>query len=156
MKKKVLSALLAVCMFAGMAIPALASTVSSQAGDSSKVDKLQFTESSYTIKENDKKVFIDDDDYTKNLVKAFEGKDKYVPDAEIDFELSSPDGSFALSGNTVYALEKTGTATLKAIAENDKVVATVKLVAAPGLSNTDAKGFRFEMCIRDRMKPGTR
>lgn len=139
MKKKILASLLAVCMFAGMAVPAFAASHnSSQAGDSSEVNKVTFKDASYTIAKDDAKEFDGE-------VRAFVNDSKLVIEPNLTFELADNNaGVFGIDDDKVYAVEKTGTATLVVRNIDEKIVGKVKIsagVAKP--EQKDATGFRY-------------
>lgn len=138
MKKKVLSTLLAVCLFVGMAVPAVfAAPLSALSGNSDEVTAIKFAKDSYSIAKDDSKDFADQ-------VTAFATNKKLVQEPNLTWELDSQDGKFSISNSTVYALESGATATLTAVSEDGKVKAKIKLTSTAAVpAKKDATGFKF-------------
>ena len=137
MRKKIIATLLAVSLLVSLAMPAFASTNSSQSGDSSEVTMVAFEEKMYTIPKNGEKDFAGE-------VDAFVDKDQLVIDPNLTYELTDDTtGTFAISGSTVYAVEKTGSATLVVKNIDDKKVGSVKITAGAEKVVREATGFRF-------------
>ena len=138
MKKKVLSALLAVALFVGLAVPAFASTESTQAGDPSKVTKIEFADSSYELKQDVEKDFDGE-------VKVYETNKKLVLDHnQLSWSLEGGSTAFTITGSKVTAIEKTGTATLVVKDdESGKVIAKTKLTAVANPKEKFATSYKF-------------
>lgn len=142
MKKKVLSALLAATLFVGMAIPAFASfPTSTVAGTDEEITALVFTADSYTVKNGS------DLDLSEKVT-AFVGKDKLVQDPTLEWSIedNNVDLAFTLTNAGVAtASEDKGTAVVTVTANDGKVKATAKLVAAKAdADKKDAVTFKFE------------
>lgn len=142
MKKKVLSALLAATLFVGMAIPAFASfPTSTVAGTDEEITALVFTADSYTVKNGA------DLDLSEKVT-AFVGKDKLVQDPTLEWSIedNNVDLAFTLTNAGVAsASEDKGTAVVTVTANDGKVKATTKLVAAKAdADKKDAVTFKFE------------
>ena len=136
--KKIISTLLAVSLLVSLAVPAFASSTSSQSGDPSKVKTVAFDKSSYTIPKNSEIDFA-------NEVSAFVDKTQLVLDANLTFELTNDTtGTFAISGSTVYAAESTGSATLVAHNIDGKIVGSMKISAGAQKPERQATGFKLE------------
>lgn len=142
MKNKILASLLAVCLFAGLAVPAFASTTSTVAGDGSKVTIMEFKDKSYDLKQDVAKNFVPE-------LRVYESTKKLVLDyQQISWALEGQGTAFTIetdsTGVFVTALEKTGTATL--IAKDDqsgKVVAKTTLKAVPNPAKGFALSFKY-------------
>lgn len=144
MKKKVLSVVLASALFAGAAVAASAQVwgdwdSSSKGGDSSDITALAFTEASYTIRNGAG---------AKNMLEvitAYAGDNKIVQEPELEWEISDNDLVFDLNTEDnkadVSVYENKGTATITVTANDGKVKASCKVVAAPLIKAT---GFKFE------------
>ncbi len=144
MKKKVLSVVLASALFAGAAASASAVVwgdwdSSSKSGDDTDITALAFTEKSYTIHNGD------DPKDMNEVVTAYAGDNKIVQEPELEWEISENDLAFELNTEdnkaTVAAFENKGSATITVTANDGKVKATCKVVAAPLVKAT---GFKFE------------
>lgn len=128
MKKKILSTLLAVCLFVGVAIPAVfAAERSDAAGDAKKVTKITIEKDYYEIKQGESKDFADQ-------IAVYENDTKLVLDhGHIQYSLLANTGDssdFAITGSEVKALKVGATATLT-IFDNysEKARTTVKIKA---------------------------
>ena len=142
MKKKVLSALLAAALFVGMAIPAFAEyATSSLSGADEEITDLVFTAGSYDVK---KDAELD----LSQKVTAFAGKDKLVqnPTLEWSIEDNNVDLAFDMTNaGVVTASEDKGTAVVTVTANDGKVKATTKLVAAKAdAEKKNATAFKFQ------------
>lgn len=144
MKKKVLSVVLASALFAGGAVAASAQVwgdwdSSSKSGENADITDLAFTEASYTIRNGaDPKNMLE-------VLTAYAGDNKIVQEPDLEWEISDNDLIFELNtednGATVAAYENSGSATITVTANEGKVKATCKVVAAPLIKAT---GFKFE------------
>lgn len=144
MKKKVLSVVLASALFAGAAVSASAVVwgdwdSSSKSGENADITDLAFTETSYTIRNGaDPKNMLE-------VLTAYAGDSKIVQEPDLEWEISDNDLIFELNtednGATVAAYENSGSATITVTANEGKVKATCKVVAAPLIKAT---GFKFE------------
>lgn len=144
MKKKVLSVVLASALFAGAAVSASAAVwgsweSSSKSGEDTDITDLAFTESTYTIRNGaDPKNMLE-------VITAYAGNNKVVQEPELEWEISDNDLVFDLNTEDnkadVSAYENKGTATITVTANDGKVKATCKVVAAPLVKAT---GFKFE------------
>ena len=144
MKKKVLSVVLASALFAGAAVSASAIVwgdwdSSSKSGDDSDITALAFTEKSYTIRNGA------DPKNMNEVITAYAGDKAIVQEPELEWEISENDLAFELNTEdnkaTVAAFENKGSATITVTANEGKVKATCKVVAAPLIKAT---GFKFE------------
>lgn len=144
MKKKVLSVALASALFVGAAASASAVVwgdwdSSSKSGDDADITALAFTEKSYTIKNGD------DPKNMNEVLTAYAGDKKIVQEPDLEWEISENDLAFELNTEdnkaTVAAFENKGSAVITVTANDGKVKATCKVVAAP---LTKATGFKFE------------
>lgn len=144
MKKKVLSVVLASALFAGAAASASAVVwgdwdSSSKSGENADITDLAFTEKSYTIRNG-----ADPKDMLEVLT-AYAGDKAIVQEPDLEWEISDNDLIFELNtednGATVAAYENSGSATITVTANEGKVKATCKVVAAPLIKAT---GFKFE------------
>lgn len=136
MKKKLLSTLLAVCLFVGIAVPTVFASgdYSSQAGQESEITKLAFNKSAYDVKNGGDAL---------NLLKevnAFCGSTKLADGSSLEFSMSST-VNFSLSGYEVYALENSGSATITAKTSDGKFTATTTINAKP---QSYATGFMLK------------
>ena len=138
MKKKVLSALLAVALFVGLAVPAFASDTSTQQGDPSKVTAMSFAESTYELNQDSSKDFDGE-------LRVFETNKKLVLDHnQIVWELKDPNGYFSLNGSTVTAVDTKGSATLVARdGETGKVTAKTTLKIVKSSVRGYASSYKF-------------
>lgn len=144
MKKKVLSVVLASALFAGAAASASAVVwgdwdSSSKSGDNADITDLAFTEASYTIRNGaGAKDMLE-------VVTAYAGNKAIVQEPDLEWEISDNDLVFELNtednGATVAAYENSGSATVTVTANEGKVKASCKVVAAPLIKAT---GFKFE------------
>ena len=144
MKKKVLSVVLASALFAGAAVSASAIVwgdwdSSSKSGDDSDITALAFTEKSYTIRNGAAPKNMNE------VITAYAGDKAIVQEPELEWEISENDLAFELNTEdnkaTVAAFENKGSATITVTANEGKVKATCKVVAAPLIKAT---GFKFE------------
>ena len=137
MKKKVLSALLAVALFVGLAVPAFAEfPSSSQSGTDDEITALAFAKESYTIENGGTK------DLAAELT-AYVGKDKVVQSPAIEWSISDSI-AFGIDENGVVSNigEDKGTATVTAKSTETGKTVTAKVVAAKS-SFKKATGFKF-------------
>lgn len=144
MKKKVLSVALASALFAGAAVAASAQVWgdwdnSSKGGDNADITALAFTEASYTIRNGAG---------AKNMLEeitAYAGDKAIVQEPDLEWEISENDLVFDLNtednGASISAYENSGSATITVTANDGKVKASCKVVAAPLIKAT---GFKFE------------
>lgn len=144
MKKKILATLLAVCLFVGVAVPAVmaanAGDASTQGGTSDEITSLKAAKAAYTIEKGS-------DINLKDEVLAFCGTKKLCEAENVDFEFEmvDPDLAFSLDTDTgvVVADEEKGTATVVIKANEGKIKTTVKLTAAKAAKDVKATGFIF-------------
>ncbi len=138
MKKKVLSAVMAAMMIASMAVPAFASDTSTQAGDPSKVTRIEFSKNSYEMKQDVEKDFAEE-------IRVYETDDKLILDNnQLVWELEGDSTAFSIEGSRVVALEKSGTATLTVKdGETGKISAKVTLTAVPNPIKQYATSYKF-------------
>ncbi len=144
MKKKILSTLLAVAMFASVAVPAFASNTSTQEGDPAKITMLEFRKdgkplASIDIKEDEE---VDLDQY----LMAWEDKDTLVLDKnQIVWEIRDTQSVFNMdSEGHIVATEPKGSATVIARdGEKEKVVAKLTVNAKPNNKETYANSWKF-------------
>lgn len=144
MKKKVLSVALASALFVGAAASASAVVWgpwdnSSKSGENSDITALAFTEKSYTIRNGaGAKDMLE-------VITAYAGDKAIVQEPDLEWEISENDLVFELNtednGATVAAYENSGSATITVTANDGKVKASCKVVAAPLVKAT---GFKFE------------
>ena len=135
MKKKVLSALLAVALFVGLAVPAFASSSSAQEATSDEVTALATKKSEYTIRQNEEKALAGE-------VIAYAGTKKICMSPDLTFELASDTADFALTDDgKVTALSKSGSAVVIIKANEDKIVTKVTVKATTPY--VEATGFKF-------------
>lgn len=144
MKKKVLSVVLASALFAGGAVAASAQVwgdwdSSSKSGDNNDITALAFTAESYTIRNGaDPKNMLE-------VITAYAGNDKIVQEPDLEWEISENSLVFDLNTEDnkadVSAYENSGSATITVTANDGKVKASCKVVAAPLIKAT---GFKFE------------
>lgn len=144
MKKKVLSVALASALFVGAAASASAVVWgpwdnSSKSGENADITALAFTEASYTIRNGAG---------PKNMLEvitAYAGDKAIVQEPDLEWEISENDLIFELNtednGATVAAYENSGSAVVTVTANEGKVKASCKVVAAPLIKAT---GFKFE------------
>lgn len=136
MKKKVLSALLSVCLFVGLAVPAFAAfPTSSVSGTDEEITDLVFAKESYTIPNGDPKDL-------KAELTAFAGKTKLVQEPTLEWSITDS-LAFGIDDNGVVSNigEDKGEATVTVKSTNGKT-ASVKVVAAKK-SVTKATGYKF-------------
>ncbi len=138
MKKKVLSAVMAAMMIASMAVPAFASDTSTQAGDPSKVTRIEFSKNSYEMKQDVEKDFAEE-------IRVYETDDKLILDNnQLVWELEGDSTAFSIEGSRVVAIEKSGTATLTVKdGETGKISAKVTLTAVPNPIKQYATSYKF-------------
>lgn len=144
MKKKVLSVALASALFVGAAASASAVVWgpwdnSSKSGENSDITALAFTESSYTIRNGaDPKNMLE-------VITAYAGDKAIVQEPDLEWEISENDLVFDLNTEDnkadISAYENSGSATITVTANDGKVKASCKVVAAPLVKAT---GFKFE------------
>lgn len=139
MKKKVLSALLAVAMFVGLAVPAFAS-YSTQSGSDTDIKSMSFVKSEYSVANGDKV------DLAAEL-RAYVSDKQLVQDPTIEWSIEN-DSKFAFTideDGKAYAVEDAGTATVIARGGDDsKIVAKTKVVAKKAAAEIKATGFQFK------------
>lgn len=144
MKKKILSTLLAVCLFVGMAIPAVFAASSDAAGDAKKVSKITVLKDTYEITVGDSKKFADQ-------ISVFENDTKLVLDhGHIQYSLLANVGDssdFEISGDEVKALKAGATATLTIFdnyGEKARTSVKIKSVAGTVASTKKIESYTFE------------
>lgn len=150
MKKKILSTLLAVAMFASVAVPAFASNTSTQEGDPAKITMLEFRKdgkplTSIDIKEDEE---VDLEQY----LMAWEDKDTLVLDKnQIVWEIRDTQSVFTMdSEGHIVATEPKGSATVIARdGEKEKVVAKLTVNAKPNNKETYANSWKFSSANYD-------
>ncbi len=150
MKKKILSTLLAVAMFASVAVPAFAKDTSTQEGDPAKITMLEFRKdgkplTSIDIKEDEEVQLLD-------YLMAWEDKDTLVLDKnQIVWEIRDTQSVFTMdSEGHIVATEPKGSATVIARdGEKEKVVAKLTVNAKPNNSDTYANSWKFSSANYD-------
>lgn len=140
MKKKVLSALLSVCLFVGIAVPAFAFVgdaynTSSVGGSDEEITELVFDKESLTIP-NSKSEDL------KKLLTAYVGKDKIVQNPQLEWSITDS-LAFGIDDNGVVTNigEDKGEATVT-VKANEKS-ASIKVVASAKAATPNATGFKF-------------
>lgn len=144
MKKKILSTLLAVCLFVGVAIPAVFAASSDAAGDAKKVSKITIKENSYDIKAGETKDFADQ-------IAVYESESKLVLDhGHIQYSLLANTGDssdFTIKGSEVTAHKVGATATLTVFdnyGEKARTSVKIKAVAPTADVTRKVESFTFE------------
>lgn len=143
MKKKILSTLLAVAMFASVAVPAFASETSTQEGDPAKITMLEFRKDGKLLESLDIKE--DEEVDLRDYLMAWEDKDTLVLDKnQINWEIRDTQSRFTLTGSELIATEPNGSATVIARdGESGKVVAKLTVNAKPNDKETYANSWKF-------------
>lgn len=140
MRKKMLSCLLAVCLFIGMAVPALAVYYPSTAesGSAEDITKLVFSQSSYTLK-NGEQLRL-----SEELI-AYCGNQKICQDPSLEWSMTdSLTFGFDYSDGTVDCIDNSGTATITVKELVSGKTASCKVVAAKGASESTAGATNFK------------
>lgn len=135
MKKRILSAVVSLCLFVGMAVPAFAE-YSSQSGSDSDIKILEFAKTSYTVK-NGYEI-----DLSKELT-AYASIKQLVQNPSVEWNLEN-DSKFAFSldsNGILSANEDSGTANV--VVKANGVSKSVK-VTATREAQGGATGFNFE------------
>lgn len=150
MKKKILSTLLAVAMFASVAVPAFASNTSTQEGDPAKITMLEFRKDGKPLDlveiAEDEEVDLD------QYLMAWEDKDTLVLDKnQIVWEIRDTQSVFNMdSEGHIVATEPKGSATVIARdGEKEKVVAKLTVKAKPNSKETYANSWKFSSANYD-------
>lgn len=142
MKKKILSTLLAVCLFVGVAIPSVfAAYTSDLAGNAQKVTKITVLKPKYEIKEGEKVEFA-------NEISVYETNSKLVIDLQqVRYTAVGDTNYFNINTDGVVTAVKTGgTITLTIYDDQNKsarVDTTITSIPGAGVNGNYATSFKF-------------